>query len=212
MTPDAATPLDEIPFVVFDTEMTELAKRSTRLLSIGAVAMRGPSIRLGETFYRMLNPGVDVPVAGILVHQLRPVDVETGGESPGAVLRDFEQFAAGAVLVGHFLHFDLDVLRKEMKPLGLGRKLLDQPAVDTAKAWQWILARRRRSSDLGHHADHLNLQAVASAFGLAAGESEQAHHALDDAFLTARLWQRMLRELSAARVETLKSLLRIAKV
>jgi DNA polymerase III subunit epsilon len=200
----SGTPLSQLRYVVLDTEMTALGQRSNRLLSVGAIAMQGASIRLGEQFYRVVNPGVPVPSAGILVHKLRTEDVAEG-HSPHEVLREFHRFSAGAVLVGHFLGFDLDVLKKEMRGL---EERLENPAIDIARVYRWILQRRQPGSDLGHAGENVDLATVANAYTL---ESQDAHHALDDAFLTARLWQRMLHELAAFKVETLGSLLRFGK-
>ena len=44
-------------YVVLDTELTSLDYRTNRLLSIGAISMQGPSIQLGNQFYRVINPG-----------------------------------------------------------------------------------------------------------------------------------------------------------
>src|SRR5690349_21693391 len=81
------TPLRDVRFVVLDTELTSLDKRTNRLLSVGAITMRGPKILLGEQFYRVVNPGVNIPATSIVVHGLRPEDVAQG-DSPDAVLAD----------------------------------------------------------------------------------------------------------------------------
>lgn len=65
-------PLRDVHYAVVDTELTSLDTRSNRLLSIGAITMDGTKIRFGEQFYRVVNPGVEVPAAGVLVHKLRP--------------------------------------------------------------------------------------------------------------------------------------------
>ena len=54
LSPDA--PLHSLRYVILDTELTSLDHRTNPLLSIGAIAMQGPSIRLGEQFYRVVNP------------------------------------------------------------------------------------------------------------------------------------------------------------
>src|SRR6516162_5525395 len=69
------TPLDSLRYAVVDTELTSLDSRSNRLLSIGAITMEGTKIRLGEQFYRVVNPGVTVPAQSVLIHKLRPNDV-----------------------------------------------------------------------------------------------------------------------------------------
>ena len=117
---DNRTPLSEARFVVIDTELTSLDTKVNRMLSVGAIAMDGPRIRLAEQFYRVVNPGVDVPERTILVHGLRPADV-AHGEEPAKVVRELAEFIEGAVLVGHFIAIDIAALKKEFK--GAGRRL-----------------------------------------------------------------------------------------
>ena len=49
----------------------------------------------------------------MLVHKLRPNDVEQG-IPPEQALAELRQFIDGKVLVGHFVHIDLKALRKEL--------------------------------------------------------------------------------------------------
>jgi DNA polymerase III subunit epsilon len=195
--------LDRLRYVVLDTEMTSLDRRSNRLLSLGAIAMDGAKIRIGEQFYRVVNPGVPVPAETVVIHRLRSEDVEAG-EPCALVLEDLCQFVAGAVLVGHFVHLDLKLLRKEMDATG---HKLPNPAVDTAKVHQWLLRHGRYSEDLHIRLEKLDLTTVATHYGL---EVHDAHHALDDAFLTAQVWQVMLNKAQAQGIRNLGELLRIA--
>src|SRR5215469_575876 len=107
------TPLRDLRYAVLDTELTSLDSRSNRLLSIGAIAMDGSKIRMAEQFYRVVNPGVAVPAQSVLIHKLRPTDVERG-VAPQQALAELQQFVEGRVLVAHFVHIDLKVLRKEL--------------------------------------------------------------------------------------------------
>jgi len=199
---DAA--LHTLRYVVLDTELTSLEKRTNRLLSIGAIAMDGPRIQVGQQFYRLVNPGVPVPAKSVLVHTLRSEDVEAG-EPLDAVLEEFCEFVKGAVLVGHFLGIDLRVLRKE---LGASGHRLNNPAVDTAQIHHWILRRGPFSEDLAVRLEKLDLPTVAEAYGL---EQHDAHNAVYDAFLTACAWQRMMPLAEARGIRTLGQLLRIAR-
>jgi len=198
------TPLRDVRFVVLDTELTSLDKRTNRLLSVGAIAMRGPKILLGEQFYRVVNPGVDVPAESIVVHGLRPEDVAQG-DSPDAVLNDLHEFLGACVLVGHFVGIDAHVLNKELRAIGGSLAL---HALDTARAFHWLMLQQ----SLGEGHDHVNaaldLASVASHYGIAVHD---AHHALVDAFVTAQVWQRILADLEAAGVATLGRALRIAR-
>ncbi len=196
--------LDSLRYAVVDTELTSLDSRRNRLLSIGAIAMDGAKIRLNQQFYKVVNPGVAVPGAGVPIHKLRPCDVENG-EPMAQVLNELRAFLQGAVLVGHFVSIDLHVLRKEMS--GTGHSL-DSPAIDTARVHRWILRHTASSESLVHQLEHLDLPTVAEAYKL---DYQEAHHALDDAFLTARLWQKMIHVLQGMNAGTLGAVLRFAR-
>jgi DNA polymerase-3 subunit epsilon len=196
------TLLTAIRYAVLDTEFTSLNERSNRLLSVGVVAMEGSSIRMGEQFYRVLNPGVDVPAKTVLVHKLRPSDIERG-ESPVQVLAELHDQLAGAVLVGHFARIDVDILRKEMRVVG---QVLENPYVCTAQVHRWLLRQGRYSEDLFHRMENVDLASLAGIYDI---EVREAHHALDDAFVTARLWQKQIHQLESHGVRTLEKLLKI---
>lgn len=197
------TPLDALRYVVLDSELTSLDHRTNRLLSIGAIAMQGTSICLGEQFYRVVNPEVTIPAESIVIHKLRAEDV-AGADQLEKTLDDLARFIVGAVLVGHFVEIDLRVLRKEMART---RHKLDNPSVCTARAHQWILRQGPYSEELPLQLEKLDLPTLAEFYHL---EAHDAHHALSDAFMTARIWQRMLHTLQAKGVSDLRKLLKIA--
>jgi DNA polymerase III epsilon subunit-like protein len=197
--PDAR--LDELRYVVFDTEFTSLEQRSKRLLSIGALKMQGGSIRIGEQFYALTNPGVAVPGDSVVVHKLRAEDIAEA-ESPEQVLKRFVGFAAGAVLVGHFVSYDVDIVRKELAAFGCDWK---QPAIDTAQVHRWLEMKRRHhpAEAFDERTIRTDLASVAAHYGVT---FEEAHHALADAYVTAQVWQRELAELAKSGVRTWKEL------
>lgn len=166
--------------------------------------MEGSSIRLGEQFYRVLNPSVEIPVQTIKVHGLRPIDIEHG-EPPEAVLREFQQFIQGSVLVGHFAGIDRDVLRKEFGAIGMR---LNNAVVDTARAYRWLELHKAHLRGLDESVGQADLYSTAARYSI---EIVQAHHALYDGFLTAQLWQRLLVELERSGVRTLGKLMRFAR-
>ena len=193
--------LDSLAYTVVDTELTSLDSRSNRILSIGAVAMAGGKILIGKQFYRVVNPGTPVPEETVLIHGLRPIDVSEG-ESPKNAVNEFVEFARETVLVGHFLSTDLAALRKET---GDGKSFRG-PAIDTGRI-QWWLDRQRQTSreDRGHQVEKIDLMSLAKRYGLPVHD---AHHALEDAYVTAQLWQRLIVELERAGVKTLGPVLR----
>jgi DNA polymerase III epsilon subunit-like protein len=171
--------------VVLDIELTSLDHRTNRLLSVAAIVMQGPSIQLGEQFYGVVNPQVSIPAETVVVHKFRAQDVE-GGETLENTLTDFLQFIRESVLVGHFVEIDLKILRKEMTRTG---HKLDHPAVDTARVHHWILRHGPYSEDLDVQLEKLDLLPLAKFYRV---DVHDARHALCDAFLTARVWQKML--------------------
>jgi len=206
--PDSRFPKDaslhDLRYAVVDTELTSLDARSNRLISIGAITMDGTKIRFGEQFYRVVNPGVQVPAAGVLVHKLRPNDVEQG-ISPEEALTELRQFIEGKVLVGHFVHIDLKALRKE---LGDEQHQLSNPAIDTARVHRWLLQNGPWKEDLEQQMANISLAALAGVYNL---DFHEAHHALEDAFVTARLWQKQISRLEGLKIRSLGDVLRVAK-
>ena len=196
--------LDSVRYVVLDTELTSLDKRSNRLLSVGAIAMDGAKIRLGEQFYRVVNPGVPVPAETVVIHKLRSEDVE-GGEPLAGTLEELRKFVEGAVLVGHCVDIDRKILWKELG----NRQDFDNPAVDTARVHHWILRHGPYSEELPMQLERLDLATVAKFYGL---DSHDAHHALSDAFHTAKLWQKMIHNLQSKGVGRIGELLKIGGV
>ena len=193
--------LRDLRYAVLDTELTSLDQRSNRLLSIGGIAMDGSKIRMAPQFYRVVNPGMPIPAESVVIHRLRAEDVEEG-EPLMRVLEDLRQFVEGAVIVGHFVNIDLQILRKELG----GAHKLGNPAVDTARVHRWILRHGRYSEELPTQLDHLDLVTLASTYAL---EVHDVHHALHDAFLTARIWQQMIPILDSKGIRNLRQLLRI---
>jgi DNA polymerase III subunit epsilon len=198
------TPLNEVRYAVVDTELTSLDTKSNRLLSIGAIAMDGTKIRMAEQFYTVVNPGVHVPAKSVLIHKLRPNDVEQG-IAPEHALAQLREFIAGRVVVGHFVHIDMSALRKE---LGDQQHELSNPAIDTAKAHRWILQNSPWREDLEQQMANISLAALARLYEL---DFSEAHHALEDAFVTARLWQKIQPRLERMKIATLGDVLRVAK-
>ena len=196
------TSIQSLRYAIVDTELTSLDHRTNRLLSIGAILMQGPSIQLGQQFYRVVNSPVSIPAETVVIHKLRSEDIREG-EKLEPVLDDFSRFVGGAVLVGHFVRIDWKVLQKEMQAFSLR---LDHPIVDTARVHHWLLRRRLYREDLHVHLDAIDLASVARFYHLEVGG---AHHALADAFLTAQIWQRMLPLLKQCGIESLRKLLRI---
>jgi DNA polymerase-3 subunit epsilon len=201
--PDGATPLKEVDFVVFDTELTGLNLNADSIVSIGAVRMRGDRILIGETFYRLVAPRTALTAKSIVIHEITPS--ETAG-SPGieTSLPEFLDFCGEAVIAGHVVSIDVGFVNREMKRLY--GKVLHNRAVDTSKLYQWM---RKKEEDVcafhGGLPETNDLYTLAKKYHIPV---QQAHNSLSDAFVTAQLLQRLLGELPKWGITTLGALLK----
>jgi len=202
-----SVPLERAPFLVLDTELTGLETRRDSIVAIGAVPMTGARIELGRGYSRLVAPRSDLSVGSILVHGI------THGEASGsppidAVLPEFLELCAGRVLVGHVVGIDLGFLAKETRRIW-GRAIAN-PAVDTAAIFTHL--ERCREQPCAFHEGGPG--GGGDLFSLARGrgiEVRRSHEALGDAFVTAQLFQRYLRDLPSQGVETVGQLLKVSK-
>jgi len=203
---DPGLPLEQIPFVVVDTELTGLDAKRDSVVSVGAVKMNGTRIELGRSFYRLVSPRADFKHESIVVHGITPDDVAAKPRLD-IVAEELLGFCGDRILVGHFFSLDLGFLGRESPAIKLAD--LRRRAVDTFRIHTWIEQQRHRHAG-GFTAPEgaLNLVAVALSHGIRVGG---AHNALTDAFITAQLLQRQLRALPGLGARTLGDLLRIGK-
>jgi DNA polymerase-3 subunit epsilon len=203
---DENAPLEELDYVVFDTELTGLKARRDAIVSIGAVRMRGERIQLGPTFYRLIDPKTAFSPKSVVIHEITPTEA-AGSPGIDALLPEFLEFCGDAVIVGHVVSIDLQFINREMKQR-YGRPIRNH-AVDTYKLYRWL--REKEENHCAFHGgtpESVDLFSLAKKYGIPV---QHAHNALSDAFITAQLFQRMLRELPRWGVAKLSDLLRIGK-
>jgi DNA polymerase III subunit epsilon len=203
---DPGLPLDKIPFVVIDTELTGLDMKRDSVVSVGAIKMAGTRIELGRSFYRLVSPSAAFKHESIVVHGITPDDV-AAKPSLDVVADELLAFCGDRILVGHFFSIDLGFLGREapvMKAADLRRR-----AVDTVRIHSWVEQQRNRHAG-GYTVPEgaLNLVSLALSHGI---RVDGAHNALTDAFITAQLLQRQLRALPGLGVRTLGDLLRVGR-
>ncbi len=203
---DAGLPLEQIPFVVVDTELTGLDPKRDSVVSVGAVKMSGTRIELARSFHRLVSPRAAFNRASVVVHGITPEDVAEKPPLEG-VVDELLAFCGDRVLVGHFLSLDLGFLGRESAAV----RAADwrRRAVDTMRLHLWMEQQHHRHSEVRAQGEgELNLVALAQRHGIRVGG---AHDALADAFITAQLLQRQLRALPALGVRTLGDLLRVGR-
>jgi DNA polymerase III epsilon subunit-like protein len=120
--------LIEEGFVALDIETTGLDPRRDRVVEVAAIPFVGGQPRPG--YVSRVDPGGPVPPDSIRIHGLRDEDL-LGAPALGDVLERLEPVCSGRVLTGHGVAFDLAVLDRERKTLGL--RALTNIALDTRR-------------------------------------------------------------------------------
>jgi DNA polymerase-3 subunit epsilon len=124
----AARPLRDVPFVVFDCEMTGLQpNQGDEIIQIGAVRVVGGRVLTGEAIEWLVDPGRPIPPGSIKFHGLTDADV-AGKPGIGAVLPEFRHFVGDAVMVAHNAAFDMKFLAMREREAGVR---FDTPVLDT---------------------------------------------------------------------------------
>ncbi|MDQ7774370.1 3'-5' exonuclease [Paracoccus aminovorans] len=179
--------LEQLAYTVFDTETTGLDPAGgDEIIQIGAVRVLNGKILHGEGFDQLVDPGRSIPEAGIPYHGIRP-EMVRGQPRIAEVLPAFHAYAAGTVLVGHNVAFDMRFLQLKEAATGLR---FDQPVLDTL-----LLA-----SIAQPHEPSQSLEAIAARLGVTiAGR----HNAAGDALATAQVFLALLPLLKGRGIVTL---------
>ena len=191
-------------YAVIDTELTGLDERRDSIVSLGGLRVAQGRIDLADRYYQEARPASSLTPTSIVLHGITPEETR-GRPEIGGLLRGFLDFCAGDILVGHFVEIDLQFLGKELA--GAGLPPLANRALDTWALYDWLSS--RSPHDCGAGLPRLRdprLPELAQALGVPRG---QEHHALADAFVTAQVFQRLLRWLPLVEVATVDHLLRI---
>ena len=181
-------PLSSLSYTVFDTETTGLEPSAgDEIIAIGAVRIVNGRLLPDETFDQLIDPKRPIDSEATKVHGIR-TSMLAGQPDIGAVLPAFHRFCEDTVLVGHNAAFDLRFLQVKETASGLRFR---HPVLDTLLL-----------SALLHEAlnDH-RLEAIAQRVGV---DVIARHTALGDAFLTARVFLRMLPLLATQGIVTLR--------
>src|SRR2546421_2291722 len=165
--------LDEVEFVVLDTETTGLRPGPNRVIEIAGIRMRGGEVI--DSFQSLVNPNRRLPP---FIVQFTGITQEMVAGAPGAeqIFPDFLQFIEGAILVGHNIGFDIGFLGYEARLLGYDFPI---DGLDTIPLARRFLPGLRRFK-LDKVAEHLKIPAA------------NRHRALGDARVTAAVFIKLL--------------------
>ena len=175
--------IDDVRFVVLDSETTGLDPRTDRIVTIGAVAVQNGEILIEDSFDALLK--VTNNTGAVTVHGVTRDQSRSGMEEPEAVER-FLNYLKDGVIVGHHIGHDVATL-------------------DAACERHWGFQMLNRSLDTMSLTLHLEkdgafsdrapirqftLDALCELFGVI---PHGRHTASGDAFMTAEVFLRLRR-------------------
>jgi DNA polymerase III epsilon subunit-like protein len=170
----------DLTWVAFDTEATGYSNVAGRLVEIAGVKFRLaaghplPEIEVLGEFGELVNPGVPIPEEVVAIHGITD-DTVKGLPGPVEVLDRFLAFCADAVLIAHYVPFDLGAMTFAL--LRERRPVPRMAALDTS-LWPKRLFPGAPNYSLGSLVQYLRLPPAA------------AHRAMPDAFSTLELFRR----------------------
>ncbi len=184
-------------WVVVDCETSGLDPAVDRLLSVGAVAVRGARVELAEAFGAVLQQDAPSDPGNVLVHGIGG-DAQRGGRPATDALRDFSLFVGAGLPVAFHAPFDAEVLQRAMSQV---------PGLQAPQDWL-DLARLAPALFPGPDRARRALDDWLAEFHIA---SPGRHEALSDAFATAQLLLVLLAEAERQGADTVGRLRRLER-
>jgi DNA polymerase-3 subunit epsilon len=185
--------------VALDFETTGLDLDRDEVISFGLIPIRAGRIDLSRQVYQEVAPGVGPSHSSIRIHHLRAQDLATA-PAMHEVTGAFRDALDGRFVLAWAAGVEIAFLRKVF---GGGKRPWRRRTIDVRTL---IMAVERSTGDGQGGAGYYALTAAATRFGVPV---EQAHHALDDAFMTAELFLVAAAALEARGSGSIRDLLRI---
>lgn len=200
----APLPPESVRYAVIDTELTGLDPRRDSIVSIGGVGVVAGRIVLADRFYEEVCPASALTASSIVLHGITPEEA-SARPAVGTVLEAFSAFCGTDIVLGHFVELDLDFLGAALAKAGL--PALTNPVLDTWPLYDFLASRSPEGDAPGlPRLKDPRLPELAKALGV---PCRGQHNALADAFVTAQVFQRLLRRLPDWRITTAGALLRV---
>tara|TARA_R110000868_G_scaffold164309_2_gene396790 strand:+ start:1714 stop:2373 length:660 start_codon:yes stop_codon:yes gene_type:complete len=189
--------IDEITFVVLDTETTGFSYAEDRMLCIGAIKLHSQRISIKDGFEVFIEQQVygkeSAKIHGILKNETIPRVSEL------EALQEFLIYLGNSVIVAHHTMFDITMINTALLRHGLPN--LKNSTLDTSALYKKTLIK----SNLLSRKDNYSLDELADKFSIS---KKDRHTAMGDAYITAILFLKILTKLKEKRILSLKWLLK----
>ena len=197
---DRKSPVDQLHFVVFDTETSGLDPHKAHLLSLGAVAVHQQSILIGHSLeMTAFAPGSEIQ-DNVAIHGITRRELQEGADE-AVILEKWLSFIGNSILVAHHVAFDLAIMNRLCKRY-YGIKIKNT-VLDTAH-----LARRlEQGTQLDEYIkpEEYSLDLLCERYGI---RPDDRHTAAGDAYITAQLLLKLLAQARKKGIRTYSDLLR----
>ena len=177
------TPIDQVRFVLLDSETTGLNPRTDRIITIGAIGVCAHEIMVEDSFDALLK--VAENTSAVTVHGITRDEARGGLEEEEALVR-FLDYLRDGVIVGHHIGHDIGTLDAGYER-GWGFRTMNR-SLDTMDL---TLHLERDGAFAGRPPIRsFTLDALCDLFEVI---PHDRHTASGDAFLTAQVFLRLLR-------------------
>jgi len=178
--------LEQLRFVVFDTETTGLNTKADRVLSIGCVAIEGLKIKISDQLETYLNQE-QFNASTVKIHGLLKTGKFSKIEESEAIVH-FLNYIQDAVIVAHHAAFDIAMINQILLRQGLPQ--LKNKVLDTGHLFQKTKRNTSKS--------HFSLDELAEQFKI---PLHDRHTASGDAYITALLFLKLVAKLKATNAQ-----------
>jgi DNA polymerase III subunit epsilon len=176
-----AEPYTGDELVSIDCETTGLDVKRDQILSVGAIKVKGDVILTSQRLDFLVRPKEPVSDRTILIHHIRPVDLE-GAVPVEEAMRRVLDFVGPRPLIGYFLEFDTAMLNKYVRPL-IGAALPNRGIEVSRLYYDWRAAQVPPGGNID-----LRFETIRQRLDL---PRRAAHEELNDALLTAMMYLRL---------------------
>ena len=191
------TPIEQVRFVVLDSETTGLNPRKDRIVTMGAIAVLNHEILIEDSFEALLK--VEYNSSAVTVHGVTRDESRGGLDEPEA-LDQFLRYLGDGIIVGHHIGHDVDTFNA-----GYERHFGFQMENASLDTMELALHLERDGAFAGRDAiQDFSLDALCAIFNII---PHDRHTAAGDAFITALVFQRLLRLAAKHQRTTLARLL-----